>query len=374
MAPTNSDDESDVHEERRLELLSMVAEFINGPLTQTSFSPSLAPAERLVLQEEAIRCGLVPQSAGQKRGRFLRLRKRTSDETSPASGESRSRTASFCMQEAVRNEVVELNVAGDTSDMAEGKRSTASMHEATEALPQMHDAILADQASENPSSLVPDCGRSRIGSSWQDDAAPTTELAITGAFQWLSLQTITCAARVCQCWASFATHVPVQLPPPQVDLVLQFCLLEVLADFDDDRLPLPMSAVFGEMCVAARKATACQQRRLQLERQVLRVAGPAYKTQQLEFFKNLRVHHVPWQKACADLRRSGFKTLEKLGKYFHSEKLIDVFHQRWRKQIHHSPNTRTCKEWLLTRVNREHPLFVEHMLWRLTALPESTAA
>merc|ERR1712100_712978 len=38
------------------------------------------------------------------------------------------------------------------------------------------------------------------------------------------------------------------------------------------------------------------------------------------------------------------------------------------KRIHHSPNTRTCKELLLTRVNRQHKLYLEHERWTKESL------
>merc|ERR1740121_1575230 len=50
-------------------------------------------------------------------------------------------------------------------------------------------------------------------------------------------------------------------------------------------------------------------------------------------------------------------------KHFAEARLIEVFHQRWHKRIHHSPNTRTCTEWLMTRVNRHHSVFLEHEQW-----------
>eukprot|EP00435_Cladocopium_sp_Y103_P049835 s1553_g15.t1 len=66
-----------------------------------------------------------------------------------------------------------------------------------------------------------------------------------------------------------------------------------------------------------------------------------------------------------DVKTSGHRTLERMARNFHSMDLIEVTKQRWHKRIHHSPNTRTCIELLLTGVNRSHPLFLEHEAWAL---------
>merc|ERR1711974_471450 len=100
--------------------------------------------------------------------------------------------------------------------------------------------------------------------------------------------------------------------------------------------------------------------RAYLEASIVRDQGPACKAQQQHLLKQGRPHHVCWQ---AEIKSSGFRSLERLAKHFDGERLIEAFHQRWHKRIHHSPNTRTCMEWLLTKVNRNHPWFVEHERW-----------
>jgi len=146
----------------------------------------------------------------------------------------------------------------------------------------------------------------------------------------------------CQTWSSMLQgHIPLALPPSQTDALLVWSLLQVLVCFDDVRLPLPMSAVFGEMRMAARRAS-------------LDVATCKH----LEgLFQTDRPHHVCWE---ADIKQSGYKTLDRFAKHFDSKKLIETLRQRWSKKIHHSPNIRTCVELMLTKVNRNHPLFLEH--------------
>merc|ERR1719296_11729 len=85
-----------------------------------------------------------------------------------------------------------------------------------------------------------------------------------------------------------------------------------------------------------------------------------------------RPHHVCWE---ADIKQSSFKTLDRFAKHFDSKKLIETFRHRWRKKIHHSPNSRTCIELMFTRVNRNHPLFVEHerLVTEMTSLGSDMA-
>jgi len=187
------------------------------------------------------------------------------------------------------------------------------------------------------------------------------ECTVLGACDRLPLRAVLRALPVCRDWAAaLVGYAPLALPPPQADALLQFCLLEVLIAFDDARLPLPMSAVYSEMRAAARRACASPAVRAHLEDSIFRRLGAACKSQQEQFLREGRPHHVAWS---ADFKGSGFRTLERLAKHFDSERLIEVFHQRWHKRIHHSFNTRTCMEWLLTKVNRRHPLFVQHELW-----------
>lgn len=209
-------------------------------------------------------------------------------------------------------------------------------------------------------------------SQWQENGLPATEIAVSRAFDFLNLPSVLQSARICKTWQTFAEKTQVQLPPPQVDSALQFWLLEVLCDFDDNRLPLPMSAIYGEMCAGARRTWSCDDRLAKVEAQVIQMQGPANKTAQVAFLEGCRPHHIAWPQVVADLRRSGFKSLEKMGNHYHKTRLIDVFNQRWRKRIHHSPNIRVCTEWLLTKVNREHPMYVEHSAWRDTLTKKET--
>lgn len=197
-----------------------------------------------------------------------------------------------------------------------------------------------------------------VGSGGRSDGIP--EMVIVQACDWLSLVPALRAMQSCRDWAAaLGSRVPLVLPPPQADALLQFCLLEVLAAFDDDRLPLPLSAVYSEMRAAARRCAASAAGRTRLEAAVFRMLGEGSRAQQEQLLKECRPQHISW--GC-DLRSSGFRTLERLAKHFGAEKLIDILHQCWRQRIHHSLNTRTCKEWVLRKVNRAHPLFVEHEL------------
>lgn len=187
--------------------------------------------------------------------------------------------------------------------------------------------------------------------------------AIVAVSNWLQLAPALRLTMACRTWAGLLEgHVPLPLPAPQMDELLMFCLLEVLVRFDDERLPLPMSAVYGEMRMAARRATLSSHVRERLE----------------SMLASERPHHNCWE---ADLKQSTFKTLDRFAKKFdgyrsdarHTEdpveqmrqgkRLVETVRQRWRKQIHHTPNTRTCIELMLTRVNRSHPLFIEHEQW-----------
>lgn len=178
---------------------------------------------------------------------------------------------------------------------------------------------------------------------------------------WLPLRAALRLTMSCRAWAAaLVGHLPAVLLPRQVDELLQFCLLEVLVVFDDDRLPLPISAVYGEMRAAARRAVAEPKTRAHLEAYIFRESGRTSKSPQQQPLKESRPHHIFWE---AEIKSSGFRTLEKFGKHFGEAKLIETFRQRFHKRIHHSPNTRTCMEWLLTKVNRRHPLFLEHERW-----------
>jgi len=201
--------------------------------------------------------------------------------------------------------------------------------------------------------------------SWQDSDGQSFHIALGGAFMWLDALGLIRATKACKSWASLAESQLIgDLPAPQLDAVLQFCLLEVLYDFDDARLPLPMSAIYGEMCHAGRRAFVCHERRTRLEASVFQMLGPANRIQQATFLRDCCPHHVYWALACREIGKSGYKSLEKFGKHFHTQRLIEHILQRWQKRIHHSRNTRSCMEWLLTKVNREHALYLDHQAWR----------
>merc|ERR1712196_277111 len=73
----------------------------------------------------------------------------------------------------------------------------------------------------------------------------------------LQVSAVVRAARCCRCWARLARPLPMAVTDSQVmDVALTFCLLEVLFNFSEARLPFPLTAVYGEMCAVARRATA----------------------------------------------------------------------------------------------------------------------
>mmetsp|Transcript_108216 Transcript_108216/g.304939 ORF Transcript_108216/g.304939 Transcript_108216/m.304939 type:complete len:500 (-) Transcript_108216:45-1544(-) len=194
---------------------------------------------------------------------------------------------------------------------------------------------------------------------------------LIGASDWLPLRAVLNACAVSKDWsAALEGHAPLLLPPPQASKYLEFCLLHVLVKFNDNRLPLPMSAVYSEMRAVGRRAAANPTIRAHLEKVICCPHGPACKTQQEQFLLKQRPHHVAWS---AEVKSSTFKNLERFAKHYDGERLIEVFNQRWHKRIHHSPNTRTCTEWLLVNVHRKHPLFVEHRAWLQMAILEHSA-
>lgn len=197
---------------------------------------------------------------------------------------------------------------------------------------------------------------------YADYGLPEHELLLV--CDWLPLRDALRLASTCRSWTGSLTgHIPLMLPPPQVDALLQFCLLEVLAVFDDDRLPLPISAVYSEMRAVARRVASDPRALAHLEASVCRDLGPASKAQQRCFLREGlgRPHHVRWQ---AEIKISGFRTLERFAKHFSNERLIKTVLEHWHKRIHHSPNVRKCNEWILAFVHRGHPLFLEHARWR----------
>lgn len=167
-------------------------------------------------------------------------------------------------------------------------------------------------------------------------------------------------ALLCACKATcqaLSRHLPIEPPPPQLDWFLQYCLLEVLLRFDDSRLPLPMSALYSDMRHAAKRVLACSTCLSRIYQGTMRVVSPACKSKQEHFLRQNRPHHVQW---APNMKSSGFRTLERFSRHFCGERLIETHNKKWRKTIHHSPNVRTCEELLLTRINKEHPLFLSH--------------
>lgn len=194
-------------------------------------------------------------------------------------------------------------------------------------------------------------------------------LLIVGILDWLPFKPAIACLAACRHWnAALSGRLPLILPKPQVDALLLFCLLQTLVEFDENRLPLPISAIYGEMRMAARSLMSNVKARKRCEETVLQPFGRSCRTQQERLLNMLclggRPYHVAWR---ADVRRSSFDSLRKLPKHFHESGLIEVVQHRWRKQekdgSHHSPNTRTHQELMLTSVNRNHNLFREHCAW-----------
>lgn len=208
--------------------------------------------------------------------------------------------------------------------------------------------------------------KAKDGSCWERFPA----LLIIGSLDWLPLKPAIACLAVSRHWnAALLGRLPLVLPEPQVDALLQFCLLQVLVDFDDNRLPLPISAVYGEMRMAARALMSNVEARKRCEATVLQPLGRSCRTQQDRLLQMLRLggnrpYHIAW---TADVRRSSFDSLQKLAKHFHKTGLIEVVQQRWRKDGHTNPNTRTCQELMLTSVSRSHNLFREHASWAAQA-------
>jgi hypothetical protein len=195
----------------------------------------------------------------------------------------------------------------------------------------------------------------------QDADFSGVEHSLLDICSYLPLKWALQALMTCRSWSSILhSHLPLVLPPPQGDALLQLCLMEVLLHFDEDRLPLPLSALYSEMIVAGRRLAASPRGCQRLESLICRSLGPACKAQQQRFLQDILPHHVAWS---PDVKTSGFKSLERMGKHFHDEKFIGIFVHTFHKRLHHSPNTRTCREQLLKSVNRQHKLYIEHEAW-----------
>ncbi|CAE7864303.1 unnamed protein product, partial [Symbiodinium microadriaticum] len=159
-------------------------------------------------------------------------------------------------------------------------------------------------------------------SEWDD----YPQAMLINSCSFLSLKSATASLSACKRWAqALRGRFPVELPPPQVDKLLQFCLLQVLLVFDETRLPLPITAVYSEMRSAGRRATAEPAARSRLESMVLQPAGPSYRAQQSDFLGSFsdgrrQRHHVCW---LPDVKSSGFKSLDKMARHFHATDLIE---------------------------------------------------
>jgi hypothetical protein len=324
-------------EERRLALENLVANFVLSGNTKIAFSVSMSGFERKFLHEEGERYGCTSQAFGKGRHKFLCLFKgsRFREERPTASAQALQVGSLHCqdltgLSDEVRS--VETRVAEEFCARTDGQ----------------------SQDTKDMATTDSDSGLKDIVSPWQD-SNPLLCIIVAMAYNFLHLPSVLQAAQTCSCWKAHAAMSRIALPPSQIDAVLQFCLLEVLWDFDEKRLPFPLSAIYSGMCTAARRVANSTEHCARLESSILDEGGSA---------ANRNSYHVPWFHACADLRRSSFKTLDRLGKYFRGQRLIDTYNERFKKQVHH--NFRTCQEVLLIRINRQHPLMAQHNAWRLS--------
>lgn len=188
---------------------------------------------------------------------------------------------------------------------------------------------------------------------WQECSGDShsAELALAEAFAWLQVPAVVYAGRSCRSWRAWSRQLPKQVADPKtMDAMLTFCLLEVLSEFSEARLPFPLTAIYGEMCAKARKVAADAALLDRMARFVCCAHPPARAAMD-------RAQHVIW---TLDIKQSSFKNLEKMWRHFHSKRVIEAHQQRWFKSMKNGKNTRTCCEWLLTRVNFEHQALVEH--------------
>merc|ERR1712137_237028 len=200
-------------------------------------------------------------------------------------------------------------------------------------------------------------------SQWQDGGVESAEMVLVHVVDFLPAFVVFRFARCCKFWSQLAHRTLItSLPLPQVDALLMFLLMEWLLEFDDSRLPLPLSAVYGEMCAVGRRIVAADDvSRKHLEMDIFRLIGNTHKCAQQDFLRIQKPHHIVMR---ADVRQSRFKTLEKMCKRFNSMHIIEIYHARWRKQIQNSKASRTCFEWQLMKVNRQHELFLHHVTQR----------
>merc|ERR1739848_668443 len=101
-----------------------------------------------------------------------------------------------------------------------------------------------------------------------------------------------------------------------------------LFNFSESRLPFPLTAVYGEMCAVARRATGVCELSTRMASFVIGAIGtPGSTSLALEAVLR-RPQHVLWH---LDVRQSGFKSLEKMWRHFHSKRLLEAHQQRWYK-------------------------------------------
>ncbi|CAK0856760.1 unnamed protein product, partial [Prorocentrum cordatum] len=192
-----------------------------------------------------------------------------------------------------------------------------------------------------------------LRSPWQESPSDShsAEVVLSQAFQWLHVPAVVRAGRACRCWRAWSRQLPTRIADQKtMDAMLTFCLLEVLSEFSDARLPFPLTAVYGEMCAKAREATTVEGLSGRMASFVCSAHAPAGARMR-------HAQHVVWG---LDVRQSSFKNLEKMWRHFHSKRLIDAHQQRWYKSMKNGKNTRTCCEWLLTRVNFGHQAFGDY--------------
>lgn len=187
------------------------------------------------------------------------------------------------------------------------------------------------------------------GSSWQDCgyASEVVDIAVARAYGYLRVVDVHRASLACKAWGELGQGLSLEVTPRVMDSLLTFCLLDVLSDFPSERLPFPLTAVYGMMCALAKKAVRdddITDRMVEFVAKQLGLGADARRQAQ-------HMH------GCLDVQKSSFKKMEKLWLHFHSSGLLRASQQRWFKSMKNGKNTRTCCEWLLTFVHRENPMF-----------------
>eukprot|EP00929_Paragymnodinium_shiwhaense_P022226 TRINITY_DN14249_c0_g2_i1.p1 TRINITY_DN14249_c0_g2~~TRINITY_DN14249_c0_g2_i1.p1 ORF type:complete len:354 (-),score=77.34 TRINITY_DN14249_c0_g2_i1:161-1222(-) len=271
-------------------------------------------------------------------------------------------------------EIVEDDYAKHKKEKKGGKKTTRRARRAnsdldSQVLPQQSEEVPEDaeaatrvcnepalgspsrEASEKERGLAD--SSAAFTSPWQ--AGNELEAVFTGLFGALAVDDVLRSSRCCSAWHTVAKTIPRRLTNPRVmDALLSFCLVEVLAVFSDDKLPFPLTATYGEMCAVAR---SLHSRPAVLDRLMLFLSK--HLGSSCDVFPNPQ--HVMWS---LDVKQSSFKSLEKMWHHFHTSRLLGATRQRWFKRMKNSHNTRTCCEWLLIKVNTEHPLLAEHEFLR----------